>query len=56
MDLSFSLTLIKKCRWFVLSKGHLKRGGVIHDFSVKSCMAIFNMRNGESANGERRNG
>ena len=38
------------------SKGHLKRGGVIHDFSLKSCMAIFNMRNGESANGERRNG
>ena len=40
------------------SKGHLKRGGVIHDVSLKSCMAIFNMRNGsgESANGERRNG
>ena len=26
------------------SKGHLKRGGVIQDFSLKSCMAIFNMK------------
>ena len=34
-----SLTLVKKCRWFVLSKGHLKENWC--DVSIKSCMAIF---------------
>ena len=38
-DLYFSLTLVKKCRWFVLSKGHLKENWC--DFSLTSCMAIF---------------